>query len=234
MLKTVLQSLDGLDEALKGLYTEKDGAYVLQVEGVNDHPDVVNLKNAYERTKADRDAARVERDEAKAKAASLPADFDPEKWEKLKDGKPDEAALVKVRQTLEAELDTWKAKATAAEQRAMQNALDRDLTDALSSAGVTNALFAKAARQMLAPMVKIADDGKPVVETDMGPLSLGDHVKRWVASEGKDFVTPPSGGGSRGGSGAGTGKKWATMTSQEKVDLRRSDPQEYARVKDAG
>jgi hypothetical protein len=32
----------------------------------------------------------------------------------------------------------------------------------------------------------------------MGPMPLADHVKRWVASEGKDFVTPPSGGGAKG------------------------------------
>ena len=234
MLKTVLESLDGLDEALKAHYAEKDGAYVLQVEGVDAHPDVANLKSAYERTKADRDAARAERDEWKAKAGSIPDDFDPEKWEKLKDGKADEAALVQLRQDMEAKIAEWQGKAEAAEKKAVQHAIDRDLTDALTAAGVTKPAFAKAARNMLAPLVKMGDDGAPVVETDMGPMAPAEYVKRWAADEGRDFVTLPSGGGASGGKGEGTGKKWSDMTSAEKVRLHRENPEEYARVKQSG
>lgn len=234
MLKTVLESLDGLDEALKEHYVEKDGTFILQVEGVDAHPDVANLKNAYERTKADRDAARQERDEWKAKVGSIPEDFDPEKWEKLKDGKADEAKLVQLRKELEAERDEWKGKAEAAEKKAIQSAIDRDLTDALTAAGVTKPSFAKAARNMLAPAVKIGDDGSPIVETDMGPMAPAEYVKRWAADEGRDFVTMPSGGGASGGKGTGGSKKWGEMTSAEKVALRRENPEEYDRVRQAG
>lgn len=233
-LKTVVETLDGLDEAIQSLYAETDGKFVLQVEGVNEHPDVANLKNAYERTKADRDAARQERDAAKEAAKNLPDDFDPEKWEKLKDGKPDEAALVKMRQTLEAERDDWKGKYETAQETARRNALDRDLTDALTTAGVTNAMYAKAARGLLADSVKVAEDGKAFVETDMGPMPLTEHVKRWASSEGKDFVTQPAGGGSKGGNGTGPTKKWGELTSSEKVALHRSNPEEYERIKATG
>lgn len=198
MLKTVVDTLDGLDEAMHSLYAETDGKFVLQVEGVDSHPDVANLKSAYERTKADRDAARQERDTLKAKVADFPEDFDAEKWAKAKDGKADEAKLIELRKTLEAERDEWKGKAEAAEANALKSALDRDLTDALTGAGVTNPTFAKAARQMLAGSVKIGDDGAPFVETDMGPLGLTEHVKRWAAGEGKDFVAPATGGGAKG------------------------------------
>jgi hypothetical protein len=234
MLKTVLESLDGLDEALKAHYSEKDGQFVLQVEGVDAHPDVANLRNAYERTKADREAARQERDEWKKKAGNIPEDFDPEKWEKLKDGKADEAKLVQLRQDYEAQIEEWKGKAQTAEQRAVQSAIDRDLTDALSAAGVTKPAFAKAARQMLAPLVKMGDDGVPVVETDMGPMAPAEYVKRWAADEGRDFVTMPSGGGATGGNGTGGSKKWSDMNPAEKVALRRENPEEYDRLKQSG
>jgi hypothetical protein len=32
----------------------------------------------------------------------------------------------------------------------------------------------------------------------MGPRVLADFVKGWAASDGKDFVTPPQGGGAKG------------------------------------
>lgn len=235
MLKTVVDTLDGLDEAVTKFYAEKDGKFYLQVEGVNEHPDVVSLKNAYERVKADKATAIEERDAFKAKIQDLPDDFDAEKWAKLKDGKPDEAALVKLRQELESERDDWKSKYETAQDAARRNALDRDLSDALSAAGVTKPSFMQAARRMLADGVQVGEDGRPVVETDMGPMPLADHVKRWAAGEGKDFVTPPSGGGAKGGNGGASGaKKWGDMTSSEKVALHRENPEEYERVKAAG
>ena len=201
-LKTVLETTDGLDEALIPLYTETDGKFILDIEGVDAHPLVANLKSAFERQKADNATIRAERDAFKDKAAGYPDDFDPEKSEKLKEGKADEAALIKVRQTLEAERDDWKTKYEGERRTSLKNAIDRDLTDALTEAGVTNPAFAKAARGMLSAGVQINDEGKPIVETDMGPVGLVEHVKRWAAGDGKDFVTPPKGGGARNGDGA--------------------------------
>ncbi|MBN8189537.1 hypothetical protein JF540_22895 [Salipiger thiooxidans] len=232
-LKTVVDTLDGLDEAVKSLYAEKDGKFILQIEGVDQHPDVANLKSAYERVKEDRETIRTERDTLKSKVDTFPADFDAEKWAKAKEGKADEAALISLRQTLEAERDEWKGKAEASEAKALKNALDRDLTDALTAAGVTTPMFAKLARGHIAPDVKMTDAG-PVVETDMGPLALVEYVKRWAAGEGKDFVKAPEGGGAPGGKGGGAGKKWGDMTSGEKVALHRENPEEYQRIKAAG
>ncbi|MGI3168405.1 hypothetical protein ACRARG_04585 [Pseudooceanicola sp. C21-150M6] len=205
MLKTVLESLDGLDDAVKSLYAETDGKFILQIEGVDHHPDVANLKSAYERVKADKATAVQERDALKAKTDAFPDDFDADKWAKLKDGKPDEAALIKLRQTLEADRDEWKGKFEASQETARKNAVERDLTDALNAAGVTKPLYAKAARDMLSSSVKVGEDGKPFVETDMGPMQLSEHVKRWSAGEGKDFVTPPTGGDAPGSKGTGKG-----------------------------
>jgi len=220
-LKVTVDTLDNVEESHRPLYVEQDGKFYLQIEGVREHPDVLNLASAYERVKADRETIRTERDTLKARAATLPDDFDPEKWAKLKDGKPDEAALVKLRQDLEAERDDWKGKFEQMSETARKNALDRDLGDALTEAGVTNPSFAKAARTMLSDGVKIGDNGKPFVETDMGPIALADHVKRWAAGEGKDFVTPPQGGGGKGGNGGGT-KPLSEMGDAERLELAKA------------
>lgn len=236
MLKTVLDSLEGVDDAVKPFYAEADGKFALQLDGVDAHPDVANLKSAYERTKADRDTAKQERDAAKALAKEFPEDFDAEKWAKLKDGKPDDAALVKIRQEMEAELDTWKTKAKEAEQKALKSAIERDLTDALTGAGVTDPTYLEASRMMLAGQVKVGDNGAAIVETDMGPVAVSDHVKRWAADKGKAFVTPPSGGGAKGGEGTGKGaasQKRGEMNALAKANYIKEHGEEaYAKLPD--
>jgi hypothetical protein len=222
-LKPVIQTTEGVDEALASLYTEQDGVFVLDLdhEALDKHPHVRGLVTA---NKANADKAKERQakiEELQAQVSALPDDFDAEKWAKLKDGKPDEAALVKLRQELEKERDDWKGKFEQMSETARKNALDRDLTDALTEAGVTNPTFAKAARTMLSDGVKIGDDGKPFVETDMGPLALGEHVKRWAAGEGKDFVTAPKGGGGKGGDGGGT-KPLAEMGDAERMELAKA------------
>ena len=71
MLKATLESLDGVDDAIKPFYAEADGRFVLKVEGVDDHPEVANLRNAYARTKEDREKAKGEAAALKAQIAEL-------------------------------------------------------------------------------------------------------------------------------------------------------------------
>lgn len=195
-LKAVVDSLDGLSDEVKAFYTEEDGKHVLAVEGVDLHPQVGTLKRAYERNKADLVAAK---DAAKKASDDLAA--------ALK-GKPDEAAVQKLRADLEKERDDALRRATDLEGRLTATTRDRALSEALSVAGVTNPAFVRAAQALLAGSVKM-DGDKPVVETDMGPVPLSEHVKRWTAGEGAAFVAPPSGGGAKGQGGAPQGK---TMT----------------------
>lgn len=192
MLKTVVETLDGLDEAVKPFYAETDGKFVLQVEGVDAHPDVANLKSAYERVKADKDAARAAEKKAKDDLSAA-----------LKD-KPDADALVKLRDEMEGKIAALTTERDGLSGKLTATTRDRQLQDALQAAHVTEPAFIKAATAMLAGAVRM-DGDKAIVETDMGPLGIADHVKRWVASEGKAFVTQPAGGGAKGADG-GAGK----------------------------
>lgn len=192
-LKSLLETLDGLDDAVKALYVEKDGKFILDLEGVDAHPEVANLKSAYERVKAEKATLKTEADKAKGELA-----------EALK-GKPDEAALIAERQRLEAERDEWKGKAEALDGKLTGVTRDQALTAALAASGVTDPGLQAGAVAMLAPSIKMVD-GKPVVETDMGPKALADHVAHWTAGAGKAFVTPAAGGGAKGSDSQNGGK----------------------------
>jgi uncharacterized membrane protein YdfJ with MMPL/SSD domain len=185
-IKSVLDSIEGVDDALKALYIEQDGKFVLDVEGIDDHPDVANLKSAYQRTKSDRETAKGEAAALKARIAEL------------EKGAPDTAATQAKLTALQDQLAEAQAKAGEEQAKRLSITRDQALTTALTGAGVTNATFLKAAQRLLSDNVKVGDDGTPLVETDMGPKLLGDYVKMWVAGEGKAFVTPPTGGGSKG------------------------------------
>ena len=206
MLKTVLDTLDGVDDAVKAFYVEANGKFILQIDGIEAHPEIATLKNAYERVKADKATLKVDADKAKADLA-----------EAMK-GKPDDAAVLQLRQQLEAERDQWKGKAETLEGKLTGATRDRQLAEALQGAHITDPTFIKAATALLAGSVKM-DGDKAVVETDMGPLGIADHVKRWAASEGKAFVTPPQGGGAGGSQSQNGGKVAGNLggTREERV-----------------
>lgn len=203
-LKTVLESLEGVDDALQPFYVENDGKFVLQVEGVDEHPDVANLRNAYQRTKADREQAKTELKTLSQQLAEM------------QQNRPDEAQLVAMRQELENKAQAEAARAAELEARLMGVTRDRSLDEALAAAGITNPTYLKAARALLAPQVKVEGD-KAIIETDMGPMALQEHVKRWVASEGQPFVTPPSGGGAKGNT-AGSASSTISREDFEAMD----------------
>jgi len=203
-LKTILETLEGVDDALQSFYVENDGKYVLQVEGVDEHPDVANLRNAYQRTKADREQAKTELKTLSQQLAEM------------QQNRPDEAQLVAMRQELESKAQAEAARAAELESRLMGVTRDRSLDEALAGAGITNPTYLKAARALLAPQVKV-DGDKAIIETDMGPMALQEHVKRWVASEGQPFVTPPSGGGAKGNS-AGSAPSTVSREDFEAMD----------------
>jgi hypothetical protein len=103
---------------------------------------------------------------------------------------------------------------------------DTALHSALSDAGVINPTFVKAATAMLAAQVKM-DGDRAIIETDMGPMALADHIKRWAAGEGKDFVSPAKGSGAKSpdkGAGAKTMTRAAfdAMDATSKAEAMRS------------
>lgn len=207
-LKVTVSSLDDVQDELKPFYAEtEDGAFVLQVEGVDDHPEVKNLKNAYT-------AEKAKRAEYSGKVATLEAKL-AELEKKPAPTAKDDAEMIRLRAAIEAERDEWKGKAESLEKRVYGLTVETQLDGLIREVGVTEPAFAKAAKRLLSENVKLVNDS-PIVETDMGPVPLAEHVKRWASGEGKAFVAKPIGGGA-GGSSGGAGGKVISATELEKM-----------------
>jgi len=93
-LEFTVKSLDGLDDSVKALYTEKDGAFALDIKGLPQQEDVSGLKAKVDqllKEKKDASAKTKEAEEAARKAAEEKAkkDGDVEALEKSWQGKWD-------------------------------------------------------------------------------------------------------------------------------------------------
>lgn len=226
MLKTIVDTLDGIEEQYHGLYEEKDGKYILQLEGVDSHPAVLALKNGHANSKRERDQAKRELAEAKAKLAGVPEDFDADEWSRLKseeearqsdpEGKDVRKQLDQQRESLIRQHESKvaalkKAHETAlAEAKAEMASLETDLRGALVDDGLTKALvkagvkptLLKAAKRMFdADVEVVVEDGVRLarMKSDLGGNTIDEFVSNWAQSDdAKDFIAPPTGGDERG------------------------------------
>lgn len=217
-LKTVIESVDGLDEAIAGLYKQnEDGdGYILDIEGVDDHPKVRGVVTANAENKRKRDKYKSELEALQARYEGLPEDFDADAFEALKtqaDGKEPpktDEQVARVREQLENKhkRDLEKIETERDRYKGLLNraTVDDGLSKALDEAGI-DAKYKPAVRALLKDKgaIKLVDEDDrfdAVVETDMGAMPLSSYVKEWAASdEGKHYVEPPKGGNERGSSG---------------------------------
>lgn len=230
-LKAIIDALDDVPEALRGEYKEQKAGdktvYVLDLEGVDSHPAVVNLKTAHERVKADKTKLAGDLAAANAKLRAVPEDFDADEWERLRtedaarQNDPTggdvrrqvetataavksqyEAKLAKQKKDFEAEIAERDDKITALDADLRKRLVTDGLTAALTEAGVTAPPFIKAARALLEPGVEvIEEDGIRVakMKADLGGDDIAKYVSNWVQSdEGRVFVAPAKGGDAAG------------------------------------
>ncbi len=167
----------------------------------------------------------AKRDEllAEVKKARKGQQIDPEQVTKLED---QIEALKGELQTAQRTLKTTQGdadkarKALESESSYVQRLLiDNAMTDALTKAGVKEAVHLKAAKAMLAGQAQIVVDGENRL-AKIGDKPVADFVSEWAkGDEGKFFVAAPqnSGGGSQGGGGAG-GAKTMTRSAWDAAD----------------
>ena len=220
-IKTVVETLEGVPEGLHEFYKEADDGFVLQIDGIDEHPDVSNLRNAYQRVKHSDKEARQALQDLKQRAESLPEDFDPKLWKQAKSGELTEG-LVSVRKELEGRVSELQSALEERDGQLRSMTVDRALSEALDAANITTPAYRKAATVLLRDAVKL-DGDKVIVDSDMGPLQPTEYVKKWAATdEGKAFVSQPSGGGSKPGNPGvpKPAKGWGDAKSlDEKVEI---------------
>jgi hypothetical protein len=208
MLKFQLDSLDGVDEAVRALYTEKDGKFVLGIEGLPQPEDVSGLKSKVqelldEKKAADKarkdaeDQARLDREENARKSGNV---------EEL------ERSWSEKYNRREAELN-----GTLEQERGTLSAQIRDLTVGRTATDIASALAIPGSAKALLPHIERRlsveqRDGKPVVVVldQQGKLSAAtlDELKAEFAND-TAFAPLIAGskasGGGAGGAGGGGG-----------------------------
>lgn len=208
MLKFQLDSLDGVDESVRAFYTEKDGKFVLGIEGLPQPEDVSGLKSKVEELlgekkaaeKARKDAedqARLEREEAARKSGNV---------EEL------ERSWSEKYNRREAELN-----GTLEQERTTLSTQIRDLTVGRTATDIASALAIPGSAKALLPHIERRlsveqRDGKPVVVVldQQGKLSAAtlDELKAEFAND-TAFAPLIAGskasGGGAGGAGGGGG-----------------------------
>ena len=220
-LKYQLDTLDGLDDSVKSLYTEKEGKFVLGIEGLPQPEDVSGLKSKVEELLGEKklaekkareaeEAARLEREELARKSGNV---------EEL------ERSWSEKYNRREAELN-----GTLEQERGTLSAQIRDLTVGRTATDIASALAIPGSAKALLPHIERRlsveqRDGKPVVVVldQQGKLSAAtlDELKAEFAN---DTAFAPliagskaSGGGANGagnGGGAAKGNIGGTKTER--------------------
>jgi hypothetical protein len=208
MLKFQLDTLEGVDEAVRALYTEKDGKFVLGIEGLPQQEDVSGLKakvdellgekKAAEKKARDaEEAARLEREELARKSGNV---------EEL------ERSWTEKFTRREAELT-----GTLEQERATLSGQIRDLTVGRTATDIASALAVQGSAKALLPHIERRlsveqRDGKPVVVVldAQGKLSAAtlDELKAEIANDAAFaplIAGSKASGGGAGGAGGGGG-----------------------------
>lgn len=237
-LKTVLENLDDLPDALKEFYREdKDKGFVLDLEEFDSHPSVLGLKNTVAGLRSDRKKQGDELKLLRERLAVVPEDFNADQYAELKakleeyeadpsknktaDDKANkelvaarkmlEQKIASMEKTFAAELEKQKA-ITAKKDAFIQNLLkDEQLTKSLIENNVDKS-FLRAAHALIKPLIKIkeTDDGgyEPYIETDIAASDIPTFVRDWVASDEGKPFVPQAKGGDAGGSSKSAGRQF--------------------------
>lgn len=233
MLKFQLDSLEGLEPAVAAMYVEKDGKFVLAVDGIPQQEpgeDVTGLKSKVEELLAEKKAEAKKRQEAEEAAKR--------------------AAEEHARKTgdVEALQKSWEEKHTKAltEKEQTLTALQSQvhaLTVGATAARLAGELAVQGSSAVLQRLIEPRlsmemRDGKPVVvvlDNEGRPTALTpEEFKNEIISDAS--LAPlvagskATGGGAAGSRSGGAAKSLKEMTLTERAELRRKDPAAYEQL----
>lgn len=242
-LKMTLESLEGVSPDVAKEYTKgEDGKFTLQVDGAEDtgalkrakqhekdlrvaaENKVADLTTQIETLTVERDTAAAERDTAKADKGKDTAALEAS-WQ----AKVDEAT---------AKLENVKSELTSEVERLL-------VTNTASSMAHEISTVPELFQDVIAKRLQVEKgaDGKyftRVLDADGKPSAsnLDDLRKELLANEkyAAIVISGKGSGGGAGGSGSGGGageKKWLEYSDAELIELRKTDPEKYDRLKQA-
>lgn len=226
-------AFDALEPALQALYTQKGDDYVLVIEGLPQPEDTSGLKAKVEQLLAEKkteaekrkqaeEEARIAAEEAARKSGDTEA-LDRSWNEKhTKALTEKESALAAAQAQIHA-LTVGAAAARIAGELAVQG-----------SAGVLQRLIEPRLSMEMrdgVPTVVVRDnEGRPTAAT---LAEFKTEVTNDPALAPLVAASKASGGGASGAKGGGAAKTWDQLSGMERVELRRTNPAEHARLKAA-
>ncbi|WP_282352179.1 hypothetical protein [Pseudomonas sp. PS01303] len=217
---------EALDAAMQALYKAMGDDFVLVVEGLpTGSDDLEGLRNQVQTLLTEKKEEKRKRDAAEAEQRRLQEESQRANGEY-------EQLYTSSQQALEQER-TRLAELTANIER-------RDLTSAASkvSSSIADGENAEILAEFVQRRLKIVE-GQVKVTDASGNLtiaSLEDLAKEFQQAPRYAALvrgTQANGGGAAGGKGGGATKTWDQMTGMERVELRRTNPAEHARMKAA-
>lgn len=205
-LQYKVDTLDGLDDSVKGLYSEKDGAFVLSVEGIPPPEDVSGLKSKLDELLAEKKSEAEKRRQAEEAAKQA----------------AEEAA--RKAGDIGALESSWKEKLAAREQELLDQIKAKDnavieLTSGQTAVKLAAELAVQGSADVLLPHIKSRlrteyRDGQPttvVLDKDGRPsaMSVDDLKKEFVGNAAFApliVASKASGAGRTVGDGGGAAK----------------------------
>lgn len=233
MLKYELENLDGVEESVKSLYEEKDGKYVLKIEGIpqpQQHSDE-GLRKKVDELLAEKKAEQQKRKEAEEQAALEHArkkgDIDAleKSWGEKFTAR--ETELLNEKKSLEAQVYKLTVGSKATELAAK---LAVPGSDSVLLPHISNRLQVETVDGEI--KIRVLDlQGKP------SALSIEDLEKEFRANEAfKPLIraSNASGSGASGGQGGGATKKPSEMNQTERAAWQKDDPEGFAQAVASG
>lgn len=234
MLKYELENLDGVEESVKSLYEEKDGKYVLKIEGIPEPEDLEGLKRknqefmdeakaAKRKARELEELARQKEEENARKNGNIEA-LEKSWGDKLA---ARETELLNEKQALEAQVYKLTVGSKATELAAK---LAVPGSDSVLLPHISNRLQVETVDGEI--KIRVLDlQGKP------SALSIEDLEKEFRANEAfKPLIraSNASGSGASGGQGGGATKKPSEMTTAERQEWQLRDPSGFKAALDNG
>lgn len=231
-LKMVLDSLDGVDEALHDSYEERDGKFHLNLDG---YEDPAALKRAKDHEKENRKKAEKDLKDLRDEFDQFKADLENNNDDKNRK-KGDVAALEQ----------SYKDKIAKLEEKHNKDLEGRDAQ--ISKLLVDNVADSMAAElsdspELLSDVIRKrlkAEGGETRVLDANGELSATtvEELREEFRSNKKYAAvirgSQANGGGSGGGGkGGGATKSFKEMSEKERVELAKTNPAEFQRLLDA-
>ena len=217
---------DALEPSLQVFYKAQGEDYVLAVEGLpTGGDDLEGLRNQVQTLLTEKKDEKRKRDAAEAEQRRL-------QEESQRANGEFEQLYTSAQQALEAERAKNLEIMTRVERRDLSAAASKIAT------GIADGENAEILAEFLERRLRIVD-GQVRVTDASGNLTVST-----LEDLGKEFQKEPryaslvrgsqaSGGGAAGGGGGGATKTWDQLSGMERVELRRNDPAEHARLKAA-